>query len=95
MNQNKKEQGIESPYAPKRSAKKITKEELATIKKMLGVECIFIVADTEQHLCTPETCTGHAYTTVVDGFTDQQFAGIIMSYAQEIMGEDFVDEQET
>ena len=79
-------ESIKSPYAPKRASRgKITKEEIAKIKELLGVECLFIVADTEKHDCSAETCTGHAYLVDRDGFSDDQFRGIIMSYAEEIV----------
>jgi len=80
------QQPIESPYAPKRSKRgPISDAEVAVIKKMLGVEKIFIVADTENHECKPETCTGHSYLIENSGFSETQMAGIIMSFAEEIM----------
>ena len=78
------EKEITSPFAPKKSKKEVSEEELREIKKILGVKCIFLVADTEKHDCTPETCTGHYYTTCVDGFSPEQVAGIIMSLAEKI-----------
>lgn len=83
--EQKQEQGIVSPYAPKRGKKIITPEEIEAVKKLLGVKCIFIVADTEEHNCTAATCTGHDYTIEGDGFSDEQLAGIFVGLAQRVI----------
>lgn len=80
------EKGILSPYAPKGEKKIISPEEMEAVKNLLGVKCIFIVADTEKHHCTPETCTGHNYTIDADGFSTEQLDGIIITLAEKILG---------
>ena len=79
------EKGILSPYTPKQGKKIISAEEMEAVKTLLGVKCIFIVADTEKHNCTAETCTGHNYTIDADGFSDEQLDGIIISLAEKIL----------
>lgn len=78
--------GILSPYAPTVSKKRINKEDIEAVKKLLGVECLFIVADTSKHDCNGKDCSTHYYSTAMDGFSEEQFTGIILGFAEELMG---------
>jgi F420-0:gamma-glutamyl ligase-like protein len=77
---------IPSPYAPTVSKKRLNKKDIEAVKKLLGVECVFIVADTNKHDCVEGNCVGHHYTTAMDGFTEEQFNGIILGFAEQLMG---------
>lgn len=80
-----KEGGIPSPFSPTRSGKReITKEELESVKTLLGVECVFMVVDTEKRECPPGTCMGHDYTFASDGFSEEQLDGMIRGMAENI-----------
>lgn len=57
--------------------KDITNEQIDAVKKLLGVECLFIVVQKDKHVnCKPETCDGHYVASACDGFTKEQLVGL-------------------
>ncbi len=83
-------EGIPSPFAAKRTTRIITKEDLDKVKALLGVECVFIVTDSEKHDCTEETCTGHYYSSRQSGFSDDQMDGLIIGLYERLQEGMFV-----
>ena len=75
---------ILSPYQTKKSKRVITDEDLTKIKELLGVQCLLIVADTEKHECTPDTCTGHDYSIRQSGFSPEQLFGLTVGMAEKL-----------
>ena len=77
---------IPSPYVNPRTAseKVITQEEMDSIKKLLGVECLLIVADTKKHECDPNKCTGHKYSIRQNGFSQEQLLGFFVGAADRV-----------
>lgn len=89
---------VPSPYAnPKTSSeKKITASDMEAVKKLLGVECLFIVADTQKHDCDPEKCSGHMYSIRQSGFSPEQLMGIAGGIAERLeMGIDVPGDKDT
>jgi len=72
---------IVSPYQATKSKRVITDADLAKVKELLGVQCLLIVADTEKHECTPDTCTGHNYSIRQSGFSPEQLFGLVVGLA--------------
>lgn len=77
MKDNNKKSIIESTFSPsfiKRT--EITPQEIAAIKKLLGVSSLLIVCDDEERVCDEEFCKGHGVIVSITGFTKPMINGI-------------------
>ena len=70
---------ITSPYSPTISSKRISDEELEQVKKILGMNSVLIVADSDPRPCDPETCMGHKYEFRRSGMSHEQIIGMAHS----------------
>lgn len=77
---------VPSPFGPK-SNKVITKETFEKIKKLLGVESLFIATEDQVNNCDGRACLGHMTYFRSVGFNPHNLRGIsecLMDYAEEI-----------
>ena len=92
MSEHSEHSGVLSPYVAKSTHRMLTKEDLDKVKEILGMKCVFIVADTEKHDCTAATCTGHHYSILQSGFSVDQMDGIVMGLYERLQDGLFIKE---